>query len=173
MWAARQSRSRLHGIRISTCPRATARRRACTHPGQYNGRGGRLRQRLPDAKDSRAGWMETRYDSCALRTARRWAREFFDDNWNHLNWVNGTVTVKVIRSCRSLWSGHHRVLRRRSRRCSCMQPPTKQFVAIEHQYNFWRSLRQRSGGKTDTGMVTLKPAPEHTKWHVRLHVFVP
>jgi len=50
-------------------------------------------------------------------------------------------------------------------------PPTADFAAIEHQYNFadpfgkeWNSM--------DTGMVTLKPG-ETTKWHVRLRVFVP
>ena len=50
-------------------------------------------------------------------------------------------------------------------------PPTKQFVAIEHQDNFADPFG-KEWGSMDTGMVTLKPG-QTTKWHVRLHVFVP
>jgi aldose 1-epimerase len=50
-------------------------------------------------------------------------------------------------------------------------PPTKKFVAIEHQYNFADPFG-KEWGKMDTGMVTLKPG-QSTKWHVRLKVFVP
>jgi galactose mutarotase-like enzyme len=50
-------------------------------------------------------------------------------------------------------------------------PPAKNFVAIEHQYNFGDPFG-KEWGSTDTGMVTLKPG-ESTRWHVRLRVFVP
>ena len=50
-------------------------------------------------------------------------------------------------------------------------PPTAKFVAIEHQYNFGDPFG-KVWGSADTGMVTLKPG-QATKWHVRLHVFVP
>jgi len=50
-------------------------------------------------------------------------------------------------------------------------PPTRNFVAIEHQYNFGDPFG-KEWGATDTGMVTLKPG-QRTKWHVRLGLFVP
>ena len=50
-------------------------------------------------------------------------------------------------------------------------PTDKQFVAIEHQYNFGDPFG-KEWGSTNTGMVTLKPG-QTTRWHVRLHVFVP
>ena len=52
-------------------------------------------------------------------------------------------------------------------------PPMAHFVAIEHQYNLADPFG-KEWGKTEkfTGMVTLKPG-QATKWHVRLHVFVP
>jgi hypothetical protein len=50
-------------------------------------------------------------------------------------------------------------------------PPASQFVAIEHQYNFGDPFG-KEWGSTNTGMVTLKPGAS-TRWHVRLHVFVP
>ncbi len=46
------------------------------------------------------------------------------------------------------------------------------FVAIEDQYNFADPFDKKIWGSMNTGMVTLKPG-ESTKWHVRLHVFVP
>jgi galactose mutarotase-like enzyme len=96
--------------------------------------------------------------------------EFFDDNWNHLNWVDKTVTVKVIDP-----AAHYGVdiigFSPEIKALQMYAPPTKQFVAIEHQYNFGDPFG-KEWGKTDTGMVTLKPG-QSTKWHVRLHVFVP
>ncbi len=50
-------------------------------------------------------------------------------------------------------------------------PPVMQFVAIEDQFNFADPFGKEWNGM-DTGMVTLKPGAS-TKWHVRLHVFVP
>jgi aldose 1-epimerase len=111
----------------------------------------------------------TRYD---LRSpdGKALGTEFFDDNWNHLNWVNGTVTVKVIDP-----AAHYGVdiigFSPEIKALQMYAPPTKQFVAIEHQYNFGDPFG-KEWGKTDTGMVTLKPG-QSTKWHVRLHVFVP
>ena len=96
--------------------------------------------------------------------------EFFDDHWNHLNWVDKTVTVKVIDP-----AAHYGVdiigFSPEIKALQMYAPPTKQFVAIEHQYNFGDPFG-KEWGKTDTGMVTLKPG-QSTKWHVRLHVFVP
>jgi galactose mutarotase-like enzyme len=111
----------------------------------------------------------TRYDMRAPE-GKALGTEFFDDNWNHLNWVNGTVTVKVIDP-----AAHYGVdiigFSPEIKALQLYAPPTKQFVAIEHQYNFGDPFG-KEWGKTDTGMVTLKPG-QSTKWHVRLHVFVP
>jgi aldose 1-epimerase len=95
---------------------------------------------------------------------------FFDDNWSHIDWQNHAATVQVIDP-----AVHYGVdiigLSPEIKTIQMYAPPTKQFVAIEHQFNFadpfgkeWDSM--------DTGMVTLKPG-QSTKWHVRLHVFVP
>jgi galactose mutarotase-like enzyme len=95
---------------------------------------------------------------------------FFDDNWNHIDWVNKAATVQVIDP-----AAHYGVeiigLSPEIKAIQMFAPPTKQFVAIEHQYNFGDPFG-KEWGSTDTGMVTLKPG-QSTKWHVRLHVFVP
>jgi galactose mutarotase-like enzyme len=111
----------------------------------------------------------TRYDLRAP-DGKALGTEFFDDNWNHLNWVDGKVTVKVIDP-----AAHYGVdiigFSPEIKALQMYAPPTKQFVAIEHQYNFGDPFG-KEWGKTDTGMVTLKPGAS-TKWHVRLHVFEP
>ena len=111
----------------------------------------------------------TRYDLRAPE-GKALGTEFFDDNWNHLNWVDGAVTVKVIDP-----AAHYGVdiigLSPEIKALQMYAPPTQKFVAIEHQFNFGDPFG-KEWGKTDTGMVTLKPGAT-TKWHVRLHVFVP
>ena len=111
----------------------------------------------------------TRYDLRAPE-GKALGTEFFDDNWNHLNWVDGAVTVKVIDP-----AAHYGVdiigLSPEIKALQMYAPPTQKFVAIEHQYNFGDPFG-KEWGKTDTGMVTLKPGAT-TKWHVRLHLFVP
>ena len=95
---------------------------------------------------------------------------FFDDNWNHIDWVNKAATVQIIDP-----AAHYGVdvvgLSPEIKSIQMYAPPTKQFVAIEHQYNFGDPFG-KEWGSMDTGMVTLKPG-QSTKWHVRLHVFVP
>ena len=95
---------------------------------------------------------------------------FFDDNWSKLDWKNGAVTVKVIDP-----AAHYGVdiigLSPEIKTIQAYAPPTQKFVAVEHQYNFADPF-SKIWGSMDTGMVTLKPG-QSTKWHVRLHVFVP
>jgi galactose mutarotase-like enzyme len=95
---------------------------------------------------------------------------FFDDNWNHIDWVNHAATVRVIDP-----AAHYGVniigLSPEIKAIQMYAPPTAKFVAIEHQYNFGDPFG-KEWGSTDTGMVTLKPG-QSTKWHVRLGVFVP
>ncbi len=95
---------------------------------------------------------------------------FFDGNWNHIEWVNHEATVQVIDP-----AAHYGVdiigLSPQIKTIQAYAPPTKNFVAVEHQYNLVDPFG-KEWGKTDTGMVTLKPG-QSTKWHVRVHVFVP
>jgi galactose mutarotase-like enzyme len=111
----------------------------------------------------------TRFDLRAPEGAAL-GTNFYDDNWNHLAWKDGVVTVKVIDP-----KAHYGVdiegLSPNIRTIQMYAPPDKQFVAIEHQYNFADPFG-KEWGSMDTGMVTLKPG-QSTKWHVRLHVFVP
>jgi galactose mutarotase-like enzyme len=96
--------------------------------------------------------------------------DFLDENYSHLDWKNGAATVEVIDP-----AAHYGVkvegLSPEIRAIQIYAPPTKEFVAVEHQHNFADPFG-KEWGKTDTGMVTLKPG-ESTKWHVRLKVFVP
>jgi galactose mutarotase-like enzyme len=95
---------------------------------------------------------------------------FFDDNWNHIDWQNNAATVQVIDP-----AAHYGVdvigLSPEIKAIQMYAPTDKQFVAIEHQYNFGDPFG-KEWGSTNTGMVTLKPG-QSTRWHVRLHVFVP
>jgi galactose mutarotase-like enzyme len=98
------------------------------------------------------------------------AKEFFDDNWNHIDWKGGVATVDVIDPA-AHYGVHIEGLSPEIKAIQMYAPPAKNFVAIEHQYNFGDPFG-KEWGSTDTGMVTLKPG-ESTKWHVRLKVFVP
>jgi aldose 1-epimerase len=99
---------------------------------------------------------------------------FFDDNWSHIDWANAgklkTATVKVIDP-----AAHFGVdligLSPDIKTIQMYAPPDKQFVAIEHQFNFADPFGKEWGGM-NTGMVTLKPG-QTTQWHVRLQVFLP
>jgi aldose 1-epimerase len=115
----------------------------------------------------------TRYD---LRAAGGVAlgANMFDDNWSHIDWTNTgkmkAATVQVIDP-----AAHYGVdimgLSPEIKTIQMYAPPTKSFVAIEHQFNFADPFGAEWGAM-NTGMVTLKPG-QSTNWHVRLHVFVP
>ena len=113
--------------------------------------------------------VEGQYD---LRAAdgKPLANNFYDDNWSKLEWKNGAATVKVIDP-----AAHYGVdiegISPEIKTIQAYAPPTKQFVAVEHQFNFADPFSKK-WGSMDTGMITLKPG-QSTKWHVRLHVFVP
>jgi galactose mutarotase-like enzyme len=97
-------------------------------------------------------------------------KNFYDDNWSKLTWKGGAVTVEVVDP-----AAHYGVaiegISPEIKTLQMYAPPTQQFVAIEHQYNFADPFGKEWKGM-DTGMVTLKPG-QSTKWHVRLRVFVP
>jgi galactose mutarotase-like enzyme len=111
----------------------------------------------------------TRYDLRAPAGVAL-AKEFFDDNWSHLNWQSGAVTVKVIDPA-AKYGVDIEGLSPEIKTIQLYAPPDKQFVAIEHQFNFADPFG-KEWGKMGTGMVTLKPG-QSTRWHVRLRVFVP
>jgi galactose mutarotase-like enzyme len=98
------------------------------------------------------------------------AKEFFDDNWGHIDWKDGVATVQVIDP-----AAHYGVniegVSPEIKTIQMYAPPAANFVAIEHQYNLADPFG-KEWGKTDTHMVTLKPG-QSTKWQVRLRVFVP
>jgi galactose mutarotase-like enzyme len=111
----------------------------------------------------------TRYDLRATGGVPL-AKEFFDDNWNHIEWTNKAATVQVIDPA-AKYGVSIEGLSPEIKAIQMYAPPAAHFVAIEHQYNFGDPFG-KEWGDTDTGMVTLKPG-QTTKWHVRLHVFVP
>jgi len=109
----------------------------------------------------------TRFD---LRAADGVAlgQTFFDDNWSHLQWANHEVTVKLFDPA-ARYGVDIVGLSPQIKAIQVYAPIDKNFVAVEHQFNFGDPFG-KEWGKTDTGMVTLKPG-ESTKWHVRLKVF--
>ena len=112
---------------------------------------------------------KTRYDLRAVGGTTL-GNNFFDDNWSHIDWQESLATVQVIDP-----AAHYGVnidgMAAEIKTIQMYAPPTKSFVAIEHQYNFADPFG-KEWGQMDTGMVTLKPG-ESTKWRVRLRVFVP
>jgi galactose mutarotase-like enzyme len=112
---------------------------------------------------------KTRYDLRAVGGTTL-GNNFFDDNWSHIDWQESLATVQVIDP-----AAHYGVnidgMAAEIKTIQMYAPPTKSFVAIEHQYNFADPFG-KEWGQMDTGMVTLKPG-ESTKWHVRIKVFVP
>jgi len=96
---------------------------------------------------------------------------YYDDNWSHLEWgADKAATVRIIDP-----AAHYGVniegLSPEIKTIQMYAPPNKNFVAIEHQYNFADPFGKEWNGM-DTGMVTLKPG-QRTKWHVKLSLFVP
>lgn len=97
-------------------------------------------------------------------------KQAYDDNWSHLAWKNGAATATVVDP-----AAHYGIevqgLSPEIRTIQAYAPPTANFVAVEHQFNFNDPLGSE-WGTMDTGMATLKPG-QSTRWHMRLRVFVP
>jgi galactose mutarotase-like enzyme len=96
--------------------------------------------------------------------------DFFDDNWNHIDWQKHMATVKIVDPA-ARYGVDIIGMSPEIKAIQMYAPPTAKFVAVEHQYNFGDPFG-KEWGSTDTGMVTLKPG-QSTTWHVRVHVFVP
>jgi galactose mutarotase-like enzyme len=112
---------------------------------------------------------DTKYDLSAPGGAAL-AKNYYDDNWSHLTWKDGAVTVTITDPAAS-YGLKIEGLSPEIKTIQMYAPPMNHFAAIEHQYNFADPFSKVWGGM-NTEMVTLKPG-QTTKWHVRLKVFVP
>jgi galactose mutarotase-like enzyme len=95
---------------------------------------------------------------------------FLDDNFSTLQRTDGNVDVKLIDPA-AAYGIHILGVSPEIKTVQVYAPPTKQFVAIEEQFNFGDPFGKEWKG-LDTGMVTLKPGQSVT-WHTRLELFVP
>lgn len=106
-----------------------------------------------------------------LRAGQPLYKNFYDDNWSHLDWKNGVVTVNISDPA-AKYGVRIEGLSPEIKTIQAYAPPNKNFVAVEDQFNFADPFNKQIWGNMDTGMVTLKPG-QNTKWHVRLKLFVP
>ncbi len=97
-------------------------------------------------------------------------KNFYDDNWSHLDWKDRVVTVTLTDPA-AKYGVKIEGVSPEIKTIQAYAPPAKNFVAIEDQFNFADPF-SKAWGSMDTGMVTLKPG-ESTKWHVRIRVYVP
>jgi len=97
-------------------------------------------------------------------------KNFYDDNWSHLDWKNGVFTVTITDPA-AKYGVKIEGVSPEIKTIQAYAPPAKNFIAVEDQFNFADPFG-KEWGSMDTGMVTLKPG-QSTKWHVRIKVFVP
>jgi aldose 1-epimerase len=95
---------------------------------------------------------------------------FLDDNWSKLKRTDGAVDVKLTDPA-SAYGISVEGISPQIKTVQVYAPPTKEFAAIEEQFNFGDPWGKEWHGM-DTGMVTLKPGQSVT-WHVRLELFTP
>jgi aldose 1-epimerase len=96
--------------------------------------------------------------------------QFLDDNFSHLESKGGPVVVTITDPA-AHYGVHIEGLSPHIKTLQVYAPPAKNFIAVEHQFNFADPFG-KEWGKMDTEMVTLAPG-QSTQWHVRLKVFVP
>jgi len=95
---------------------------------------------------------------------------FLDDNWSKLQRTDGVVDVNLTDPA-SNYGIRVEGVSPEIKTVQVYAPPTKQFAAIEEQFNFGDPWGKEWHGM-DAGMVTLKPGQSVT-WHVRLRLFTP
>jgi len=95
---------------------------------------------------------------------------YLDDNWSTLTRTNGAVDVTLADPASS-YGVHILGLSPEIRTVQVYAPPTKQFTAIEEQFNFGDPFG-KEWGSMNTGMVTLEPG-KSVEWHCRLGLFTP
>jgi len=98
------------------------------------------------------------------------ADDFLDDNFSTLTRTGGNVDVRLTDPA-AAYGIKILGVSPEIKTVQVYAPPTKQFVAIEEQFNFGDPFGKEWKGM-DTGMVTLKPGQSVT-WHVRLELFTP
>ncbi len=101
-------------------------------------------------------------------------QQFLDDNFSSLSRTDGAVDVELTDPA-SKYGIKIEGLSPEIKTVQVYAPPTKEFAAIEQQFNFadpFGSEWHNHGRDTDTGMVTLQPGQSVT-WKVRLRLFVP
>ena len=96
--------------------------------------------------------------------------QFLDDNFSDLENKGGPVVVTITDPA-AHYGVHIEGLSPHIKTLQVYAPPAKNFIAVEHQFNFADPFG-KEWGKMDTEMVTLAPGAS-TSWHVRLKVFVP
>ena len=96
--------------------------------------------------------------------------QFLDDNFSSLTRTNGAVDVELTDPA-SKYGIKVEGLSPQIKTVQVYAPPTKEFAAIEEQFNFSDPFGSEWHGH-DTGMVTLQPGQAVT-WQVRLQLFVP
>jgi len=111
----------------------------------------------------------TRFDFSAAG-GKALGGDFMDDNFSHLERKEGPVTV-VLTDPAAHYGVKIEGLSPEIKTLQVYAPPTKNFVAIEDQFNFADPFGKEWGTR-NTEMVTLA-AGKSTEWHVRLKVFVP
>jgi aldose 1-epimerase len=95
---------------------------------------------------------------------------FYDDNWSKLKRTDGAVDVRLTDPASS-YGVSVDGLSPEIKTVQVYAPPTKEFAAIEEQFNFGDPFGKEWHGM-DTGMVTLKPG-QSVMWHVRVGLFTP
>jgi hypothetical protein len=95
---------------------------------------------------------------------------YLDDNWSKLKRTDGAVAVSLSDPA-SNYGVRVLGLSPEIKTVQVYAPPTKQFAAIEEQFNFADPFGKEWHGM-DTGMITLKPG-QSVIWHVRLELFQP
>ena len=97
-------------------------------------------------------------------------QQFLDDNFSSLTRTDGAVDVELTDPA-AKYGVRVEGLSPEIKTVQVYAPPTKEFAAIEEQFNFADPFGSEWHGM-DTGMVTLKPGQSVT-WKVRLQLFVP
>ncbi len=98
------------------------------------------------------------------------AGQFLDDNFSSLTRTGDGADVELIDPA-SKYGIKVEALSPEIKTVQVYAPPTKDFVAIEPQFNFADPFGKEWNG-ADTGMVVLQPGQSVT-WKVRLRLFVP
>jgi aldose 1-epimerase len=96
--------------------------------------------------------------------------DFFDDNWSRLTRTRGAVDV-ALSDPKDDYGIRVEGLSPQIKTVQVYAPPTKEFAAIEEQFNFGDPFG-KEWGKMDTGMIVLKPGQSVT-WNVQLQLFTP